>query len=156
MGFFFVFLFPAMVEQSPPLFGASGAFSHCHFSYRCQQPSYSSCDIIPSPKITPILSKTNVFSLKAEGIMICWDIQVLLFRLINPNSFESCKVPARTPQNKTEVLFLIPLMGFYFFWSTASSSSLRKVGNTFLSVWKVQKQKKMAKHWKRRIICFLG
>lgn len=101
-----VFVFPVFL-----LFGAAAAPSHCQFSYRCSQLFCSSCETIPLLEITPILSKPNVFPPKAEGIMMCWNIQALLFRLIYPKSFKFCKVPART----SEVLFLIPLMGFISF-----------------------------------------
>lgn len=62
-----VFLFFLQwLSNSPSLLEAGGALSHCQFSYRCQQPPCSSCDIIPSPEIIPILPKTNVFFSKSR------------------------------------------------------------------------------------------
>lgn len=90
----------------------------------------------------------------AEGIMKCWNIQVLLFRLIYPKSFKSCKVPSRTsarsfiPHSPDGILSLLVNC---FFISTKESP-----GNNSLSVWKVQRQREMDKYWKRRINCFLG
>lgn len=124
------------------------SLDHCQFSYRCPHPSCSPCDIVPSPKITPILSRDNVFSSKAEGTMIGWNIQVLLFWLIHPKSFKSCRVPTRTSaRNFTPHCpgGILSLLVNCFFLCTKKSP-----GNNSLSVWKVQKQRKMGKHWKRK------